>query len=255
MDQSANGNLSLAEIELGLKTFVGEEIYLMKPAVKMAYKVAREHDKNDNPHDKGFVDKGEFRILLVNVRRFMELYAAFDEIDTGDDNRIDLKEFKAGVKHMKNWGVEVKDPVKEFKQVDHDGGGKVLFNEFCHWALSKGLDYDQDMDEDEHDEEDVANLNVLMKIPKKQTKKKKKKKKEPKYIDFNVYAAKLPTGKTAEETKKRKQLFRDMDQSANGNLSLAEIELGLKSYVGEEIYMMKPAVKMAYKVAREHDKN
>merc|ERR1711879_857687 len=111
------------------------------------------------------------------------------------------------------------------------------------------------MDEDEHDEEDVANLNVLMKIPKKQTKKKKKKKKEPKYIDFNVYAAKLPTGKTAEETKKRKQLFRDMDQSANGNLSLAEIELGLKSYVGEEIYMMKPAVKMAYKVAREHDKN
>merc|ERR1711879_411996 len=170
MDQSCNNSLSLAEIELGLKSYVGEEVFLMKPAVKMAYKVAREHDKTDSKFEKGFVDKGEFRILLVSVRRFIELYAAFDTLDSSNDNRIDLDEFKAGVAHMKNWGVEVTDPVAEFKTVDHDGGGKILFNEFCHWALNKGLDYDQDMDEDELDEENVGSLNVLMKIPKKSTK-------------------------------------------------------------------------------------
>merc|ERR1711879_783838 len=197
MDQSSNNSLSLAEIELGLKTYVGEDIFLMKPAVKMAYKVAREHDKTDSKFEKGFVDRGEFRILLVNVRRFIELYAAFDELDTGDDNRIDKNEFVAGVHHLKNWGVEIEDPEAEFKNVDRDGGGRVLFDEFCHWALSKGLDYDQDMDDDELDEEDVDKLNILMKIPKK----KKKGPVEPKYIDFNVYAAKLPTGKSDEEKK------------------------------------------------------
>merc|ERR1711879_899539 len=140
MDQSANNSLSLAEIELGIKSYVGEEIYLMQPAIKMAYKIARESDDTDSKLEKGFVDKGEFRILLVNVKRFIELYAAFDHIDTGDDNRIDLDEFKAGLEPLKDWGVEVADPEAEFKVIDgENGGGQILFDEFCHWALRKGL--------------------------------------------------------------------------------------------------------------------
>ena len=84
-------------------------------------------------------------------------------------------------------------------------------------------------------------------------KKKKRKKKKAKYIDFNVYAETLPVGMSPEEKKKRKALFSSMDQSCNGSLSLAEIELGIKSYVGEEIFLMKPAIKMAYKIARASD--
>merc|ERR1711879_322615 len=112
-------------------------------------------------------------------------------------------------------GVEVGDVEAEFKKIDADGGGRVLFDEFCQWALMKGLDYDQDMDEDELDEEDVGSMNVLMKIPKKSTKKKKKGPVEPKYIDFNVYAEALPTGNSPEEKKKRSELFTSMDPSSN----------------------------------------
>merc|ERR1711994_1077755 len=106
------GSLSLSEIELGIKSYVGEEIYLMKPAIKMAYKIARGSDPTDKGEEQYFVDRSEFRILLVNIRRFIELYAAFDEIDTGDDGRIDINEFKTGVAHLKEWGVEVPDPEK-----------------------------------------------------------------------------------------------------------------------------------------------
>ena len=77
----------------------------------------------------------------------MELYAAFDHIDTGDDNRIDLSEFKQGLVFIKDWGVVVEDAEAEFSVID-DGGGQILFDEFCHWALQKGLDYDKDMPSD-----------------------------------------------------------------------------------------------------------
>ena len=33
----------------------------------------------------------EFRLLMVMLRRYIELYCAFDHIDSGDDNRIDLE--------------------------------------------------------------------------------------------------------------------------------------------------------------------
>merc|ERR1712156_1396234 len=143
MDQSCNNSLSLAEIELGIKSYVGEEVFLMKPAIKMAYKVARGSDPTDKGEEQYFVDKSEFRVLLVNIRRFIELYAAFDHIDTGDDNRIDLKEFKQGLEHLKEWGVVVDNPEEEFKVIDQGAGGQILFDEFCLWALKVGLDYDK----------------------------------------------------------------------------------------------------------------
>jgi len=97
----------------------------------------------------------------------MELYAAFDHIDTGDDNRIDLSEFKQGLVFLKDWGVEVADAEEEFKIIDQGAGGaggQILFDEFCHWALRKGLDYDKDMPEDtEADGTNPEELDVLMK--------------------------------------------------------------------------------------------
>merc|ERR1712165_582996 len=91
--------------------------------------------------------------------------------------------------------------------------------------------------------DDLSSLDVIMKKPEAPKKpKKRKKKKKPKYIDFNKYAEKLPVGMSPEQKKLRKALFLSMDQSCNGSLSLAEIELGIKNYVGEEIYLMKPAI-------------
>ena len=47
---------------------------------------------------------------------------------------------------VKSWGVEL-DPSKfedEFKVIDVDGGGKILFDEFARWALEKALDLPED---------------------------------------------------------------------------------------------------------------
>ena len=56
---------------------------------------------------------------------------------------------------MKDWGVTVEDPEAEYKTIG-DGKGTILFDEFCDWALHKGLDYDPDMIEDTETSREVS---------------------------------------------------------------------------------------------------
>ncbi len=41
------------------------------------------------------------------------------------------------------------DPEKMWREVDQNGGGYVLFDEFCNWAIKKNLDLEDDDDEDD----------------------------------------------------------------------------------------------------------
>jgi len=41
---------------------------------------------------------------------------------------------------LRSWGVSVDDPEAAFREIDQDGGGMVLFDEFADWALRKALD-------------------------------------------------------------------------------------------------------------------
>ena len=36
--------------------------------------------------------------------------------------------------------MKVTDPAATFKEIDADGGGKILFDEFAHWAIQHKLD-------------------------------------------------------------------------------------------------------------------
>ena len=38
------------------------------------------------------------------------------------------------------------NPQAQWKKCDADGYGKVLFDEFCNWAISQSLDLDDDDD-------------------------------------------------------------------------------------------------------------
>ena len=39
---------------------------------------------------------------------------------------------------MRDWGVAVRDASRAFREMDLNGGGVVLFNEFAQWALKQG---------------------------------------------------------------------------------------------------------------------
>jgi hypothetical protein len=49
---------------------------------------------------------------------------------------------------LKEWGVHVTDAKKTFDEIDNNHGGKILFDEFCKWAIKKSLDLKDDIDLD-----------------------------------------------------------------------------------------------------------
>ena len=100
-----------------------------KPALMRAYKQTTQRDGDGDP----WVEKFEFPALLRNLVFFNKIYAVFDDVDTGDDRRIDFGEFKAGLGKV---GLQYDDAKakQEFAKIDTNGGGQVLFDEFCIWV-------------------------------------------------------------------------------------------------------------------------
>ena len=97
-------------------------------------------------HSDDYVTRKEYRYLLKYLREYYEYWVAFDRVDTNDDRRVSLDEFKAAASMMTTWGIDVSDPDARFRECDADGKGMVLFNEFSDWAIKQSLDLDDDLD-------------------------------------------------------------------------------------------------------------
>jgi len=70
----------------------------------------------------------------------------FKRLDLAGDNRLSLEEFKQAVPALTKWGVNITDPEQAFKEIDADGSGSVLFDEFCMFAVANDLDIEDDHD-------------------------------------------------------------------------------------------------------------
>mmetsp|Transcript_34548 Transcript_34548/g.54038 ORF Transcript_34548/g.54038 Transcript_34548/m.54038 type:complete len:106 (-) Transcript_34548:11-328(-) len=103
--------------------------------------------KTSNTHGADYVEFCEFRLFLVYLVKYFELWVEFSIVDTGDDRRVDLDEFKNAVPYLEKLGVKIENPDEEFKLIDTNGGGQILFQEFCDYALKKNLSF-EDVEDD-----------------------------------------------------------------------------------------------------------
>lgn len=78
--------------------------------------------------------------MVIYLNQYYEYWIAFDEIDTSNDRRVTPQEFKVAAPILQKWGINASDPAKIFKEIDTNNGGFILFDEFCKWAVQKGLD-------------------------------------------------------------------------------------------------------------------
>lgn len=126
-DFNGNGMLSLAEIDKAVVELWPQ--FDHKRALMRAYKAA---DRDDD----GFIKRREFRLLLKYIMYFDEMWAKFDEIDRDHDHRLTPAEFEQGCATM---GIRLtrSSAAAEFAAMDENGGGFILFDEFCHWCARR----------------------------------------------------------------------------------------------------------------------
>ena len=152
IDVNGNGILSLAEIDKGMRDVVQlPALFELKPVLIRAFTAAKNKVKSKvkkSYNEDDYVSKGEFRVLLKYLRSYFEIWVAFDRIDTGDDRRINHSEFIAAKPLLEKWGIDMSNPEKKWREADRDGGGQILFIEFCDWAIKNQLDLDDDDDDD-----------------------------------------------------------------------------------------------------------
>jgi hypothetical protein len=70
---------------------------------------------------------------------------------------------------------------------------------------------------------------------------------------WDALSKRLPTGKTAEDDRKRRALFKSMDTNGNGFLSLAEVERGIMWCLGsgiDDLFKAKPVLLRAFNAVK-----
>ena len=95
-DVNGNGFLSQAEVDKAVGEAIGSEyLFSAKPVITRAFAASKDMGGGKS---SDYVEKSEFRLCLVYLRQYFELYVAYNRLDSSDDRRLSLPEFKAGVK-------------------------------------------------------------------------------------------------------------------------------------------------------------
>ena len=116
---------------------VGEAMFSAKPVIQSAFHAARQSGGGSQSGLAGdYIERKEFRTLLIMLRQYYELYAMFNRLDTSDDRRIDKDEFKQGAEMVKSWGVTLPDDTDgEFNSYRHHHTSHHLLSHTSHLLL------------------------------------------------------------------------------------------------------------------------
>ena len=157
--------------------------------------------------------------MLWYLRQYFEYWIMFNRIDSSHDRRLSMTEFKHALREIRKWGVVVEDAEAAFREIDEDGHGMILFDEFCNWAIAKHLDLEDDDDAEgtamKVQEKYVAGSGHKNKKSSEHGHKKSshgkrsqtRAKKQPDDVWKRLSDA-LPWQKTKEDQKKRREMFR-----------------------------------------------
>eukprot|EP00045_Choanoeca_perplexa_P010618 m.109156 g.109156 ORF g.109156 m.109156 type:complete len:772 (-) comp15337_c0_seq4:117-2432(-) len=137
LDYNGNNIVSLAEVD----KLVVERYPLLdsKPALMRAFKQTTLKDGDGD----AWVERAEFPALLRNIFIFNKLFTVFDKLDSDQDDRLDLDEFRKGAVHA-GLKLSPEQLTQEFQRIDVNNGGLVLFDEFCAWVAANAMPIDGD---------------------------------------------------------------------------------------------------------------
>jgi Ca2+-binding EF-hand superfamily protein len=156
IDINGNNFVSLAEFDKGIRDVLNlPDLFKLKKVILRAFKAAKNKVKSSSKYGDEFVGWLEFRIILVYLRQYFEYYVMFCRIDSSQDFKISINEFKKAIPTLEKWGIKINDPESEFNKIDINNGGVIMFDEFCTYAIKKNLDLE---DDDDFDDDDIKKM-------------------------------------------------------------------------------------------------
>ena len=187
---------------------------------------------------------------------FNNLWHKFEEIDSDHDRRLTPDEFAHGCSVV-GMDLSAEEAAAEFAKIDTDGGGVILFVEFCTWCVKRHVGEDDDDDEvGEAPDEAAAQAAAATKIQAHHRGKKARKAahKQGGGAEQSKPKPEPVTQLVMPDKKGRAALFREIDNNGNGGLSLAEIDKAVvDGQIGRALgcadFNHKPALMRAYKAA------
>jgi len=98
------------------------------------------HQQQVRKEKSNYLRREEFRLFLMYVGDYMELYFYFEQIDTSGDKKVTLKEFTAAIPLLEGWGLVIGgSPSELFALLDVSGNNTLTFKEFSDWACKEHL--------------------------------------------------------------------------------------------------------------------
>lgn len=96
----------------------------------------------------------EFRVFLRFLKKYFEYFEAFRRIDFNGNKRISIKEWLEAEFMIEKWIGEynyVTNLQQEFRAIDKNQNGFIIFSQFADWADRKHLDIQVEIDKDKYD--------------------------------------------------------------------------------------------------------
>eukprot|EP00928_Gymnodinium_smaydae_P047820 TRINITY_DN31942_c0_g1_i1.p1 TRINITY_DN31942_c0_g1~~TRINITY_DN31942_c0_g1_i1.p1 ORF type:complete len:251 (+),score=69.57 TRINITY_DN31942_c0_g1_i1:69-821(+) len=129
-------HLALFELDAAIEKVLDcRELFEAKAAVRRAHAYARAVNPS-GPKDQ--LEFCEFRLLLVYLKGFFEVYQIFTSIDKSRDMELSVSELRTAGPRLAAAGVHVADPEALWRELK--GSNEVVdFGEFADWATRQGL--------------------------------------------------------------------------------------------------------------------
>jgi len=148
-DPNGNGYLSLAEVDKGLRDVLQvDDIYDTKPVIMRAFQASKGlNPPGHSKHGSDYIEKNEFRMLLVYLKQFMAIWEVFAKADDSDDRRLNKDEFSKVWPQLQKYA-----PGKSLDECWNEVNGEgnlILFTEFAQWAIETNLKDNVENPEDE----------------------------------------------------------------------------------------------------------
>ena len=230
LDPNGNGMVSLAELDKGVMELWPQ--FDNKPAIMRAYKAA---DINGS----GWIGKHEFEFFLKYLVNYNKVWSTFSAVDTSKDRRISWDEYLKAASRLEPNKAEEQHRAT-FQQMDKNGGGYVLFDEFCEFVAKKKTELQL-----RPDKAQIDAFHEKLRADRANTKKTT----TGSVASSSVYSKPQPLEIPDKET--LKALFRRVDPNGNGLLSLAELDKAVIELWPR--FNNKPAILRAYKAADVND--